>query len=236
LFYASVVTWAATRITMGAAYDKKAAEAISSIEKDMVSNIDDLFPEARKITSYADFYEVETMEGLKIRISKSEIPSSIFNEIDDIANKMARETFNKNSADPFRDVLGSGLQSNPTEWNDIISKVEQARGKVRYSETGTMAYSPASQGNPGELVIDRNASLSALKHEYQHFLDDMASGWSGRRIMYEDYKERIMWELRAYMTEIKEADRLGLQNVSNQLWENYLAERYDLLSRIKPIF
>lgn len=65
---------------------------------------------------------------------------------------------------------------------------------------------------------------------------DMASGWSGRRIMYEDYKERIMWELRAYMTEIKEADRLGLQNVSNQLWENYLAERYDLLSRIKPIF
>ncbi|HEY9062700.1 MAG TPA: S8 family serine peptidase [Pseudobacteroides sp.] len=215
---------------------KSAAGYVGMVKNIISTKVENLFVEAKRILKYTDYYEFETMEGLRFRIPKSQIDASKLDEIDDIATKMAKKVFNKNSADPFRDVLGAGLHSHPDEWNDIISKIQQAGGKVRYSDNGTMAYSPGSQGIPGEIIIDRNASFSALRHEYQHFLDDMASGWSGRRIMYEDFKERIMWELRAYMQEIKEADRLGLQEVSKQLWENYLAERFDLISRIMPIY
>lgn len=43
--------------------------------------------------------------------------------------------------------------------------------------------------------------------------------------MFEDPKMRVIKELRAYMVEIKEADRLGLKDVSRQLFENYRQER-----------
>lgn len=42
---------------------------------------------------------------------------------------------------------------------------------------------------------------------------------------------RIIKELRAYMVEIKEADRLGLKDISQQLFENYRAERADIIAR-----
>ena len=90
-----------------------------------------------------------------------------------------------------------------------------------------MAYAPGlKEGSPGQLVIDQNASLSALKHEYQHFLDARADGFpSFGKQMFEDPKKRVIKELRAYMVEIKEADRLGLKEVSKQLFENYRQER-----------
>jgi len=43
--------------------------------------------------------------------------------------------------------------------------------------------------------------------------------------MFEDPKARVIKELRAYMVEIKEADRLGLKEISEQLFENYRKER-----------
>lgn len=97
---------------------------------------------------------------------------------------------------------------------------------MRYRE-GNMAYAPGmTEGSPGQLVIDPNASLSALKHEYRHFLDAQAEGFpSFGKQMFEDPKARVIKELRAYMVEIKEADRLGLKEISEQLFENYRKER-----------
>lgn len=98
--------------------------------------------------------------------------------------------------------------------------------QVEYRE-GNMAYAPGmTEGSPGQLVIDPNASLSALKHEYRHFLDAQAEGFpSFGKQMFEDPKARVIKELRAYMVEIKEADRLGLKEISEQLFENYRKER-----------
>ena len=132
----------------------------------------------------------------------------------------------KNNSDPMRDALGSGRKSNPEEWNSIIQNLEKSGVEMRYRE-GNMAYAPGmTEGSPGQLVIDPNASLSALKHEYRHFLDAQAEGFpSFGKQMFEDPKARVIKELRAYMVEIKEADRLGLKEISEQLFENYRKER-----------
>lgn len=132
----------------------------------------------------------------------------------------------KNNSDPMRDVLGSGRNSNPVEWNSIIQDLEKNGVEIRYRE-GDMAYAPGlTDGSPGQLVIDPDASLSALKHEYRHFLDAQAEGFpSFGKQMFEDPKARVIKELRAYMVEIKEADRLGFKEASEQLFENYRQER-----------
>jgi len=132
----------------------------------------------------------------------------------------------KNNADPMREAVGSGRVSSPEEWNSIIQDLEKNGVEITYRE-GSMAYAPGlTDGSPGQLVIDPDASLSALRHEYQHFLDAQADGFpSFGKQMFEDPKTRVIKELRAYLVEIKEADRLGLKEVSEQLFENYRQER-----------
>ncbi|WP_073279430.1 hypothetical protein [Anaerocolumna jejuensis] len=66
------------------------------------------------------------------------------------------------------------------------------------------------------MVIDPETSYSALVHEYQHYLDDAAGGFQGMRQLY-DQNGRIIKELRAYMQEIKMADKMGLKDIANQL-------------------
>lgn len=134
--------------------------------------------------------------------------------------------FMKNNADPMRDVLGSGRVSNSEEWDDLIKILEDSGVEIKYRENA-MAYAPGlSDGNPGQITIDPDASLSALKHEYQHFLDAQAEGFpSFGKQMFEDPSSRAIKELRAYMVEIKEADSLGLKEISERLFENYRQER-----------
>ena len=121
----------------------------------------------------------------------------------------------KNNADPMRDVLGAGRISHPEEWDLIIKDLERNGVEVRYRE-GNMAYAPGlKDGDTGQLVIDPEASYSALMHEYQHFCDAKAEGFpSFKKQMFEDPKARVIKELRAYMIEIKMADSLGLKEVS----------------------
>lgn len=136
--------------------------------------------------------------------------------------------YKKNLDDPIRDVIGSGVDSNPNEWKAIIDELQDEGVEVVYRKD-TMAYSPApSPGRKGQLFIDPDASYSALVHEYQHYLDDLASGFPGMKQMFEK-NNRIVKELRAYMKEIKIADELGLKEVSSQLWDNYRKERANIL-------
>ena len=144
----------------------------------------------------------------------------------------SKDFYRKNPSDPIRDILGSGLESNPKEWNKLINEMVDNGVEIVYRD-GTMAYSPGLvPGTPGQLIIDKNASMSALIHEYQHYLDDVASGLPGMRQLYEQ-NPRIIKELRAYMKEIKIADELGLKDVSAQLWENYRQEREYILNIFK---
>lgn len=139
----------------------------------------------------------------------------------------------KNDADPFRDIYGPGRLSHPEEWDNIIKQAQEAGVEVRILDRDIMAYAP--KGNiPGQLNIYEDASISALRHEYQHFLDDMAKGYPKLDVTYE-FKNRIIMELRAYMVEIKEADQIGNKALAEQLWNNYRAERQYLIDSFGPV-
>ncbi|SCZ03969.1 hypothetical protein SAMN02787078_03798, partial [Lysinibacillus sp. SG9] len=139
----------------------------------------------------------------------------------------------KNDADPFRDIYGPGRLSHPEEWESIIKKTKEAGVEVRILDRDIMAYAPKGNG-PGQLNIYENASISALRHEYQHFLDDMSKGYPKLEVTYE-FKNRIIMELRAYMVEIKEAERIGNKALAEQLWNNYREERQYLIDAFGPI-
>lgn len=72
-----------------------------------------------------------------------------------------------------------------------------------------------------------------MRHEYQHFLDDKAKGYPAAEVTYE-FKNRIIMELRAYMVEIKEAERIGNKALAEHLWNNYRDERQYLIDNYRP--
>ncbi|MEN1990837.1 hypothetical protein RSX24_032065, partial [Paenibacillus sp. ES5-4] len=150
---------------------------------------------------------------------------------DDLAKKLDEGTGDatkfKFPDDPMRDVSGSGRISNPTEWNDILKDVESQGGKINYTtDSTTMGYGPnGTRGNPGTISIDPDASFSALKHEYQHFLDDKASGWEGWRVKLTDYDEAYRWEVNAYQIEIDMAKELGRNDIVEHLLKNLEKEK-----------
>jgi len=55
-------------------------------------------------------------------------------------------------------------------------------------------------------------------------VDDMAKNYPGMSYHFQT-KNRVQMELHAYMQEIKLADSLGLKDIANQLFENYIDER-----------
>lgn len=80
----------------------------------------------------------------------------------------------------------------------------------------TMAYGPDSLGSPGQFIIHPNASISAWKHEFQHFLDDKASGYQGRSLLANPNK-RFELEARAYNEEMRFARRMGYHHLVGEL-------------------
>jgi hypothetical protein len=66
-----------------------------------------------------------------------------------------------------------------------------------------MAYQPSSTaGRPGKFILEPDASVAALRHEMQHFRDDLAGGFPGLG-SYLSYESFWGMEYRAYMTEIR---------------------------------
>lgn len=52
---------------------------------------------------------------------------------------------------------------------------------------------------------------------------------------YQNWEARIADELKAYTIEIKEAEKLGLENVAEQLRKNFEAEKQYIIDRYGPI-
>jgi hypothetical protein len=124
-----------------------------------------------------------------------------------------RDRFYKGEGDGSadRDPLrrhGAGRDTHPQEWEDSIQRARDAGVEVRF-QSGSMAYAPGTMpGNPGQLIIDPDASIGAMRHEMRHLLDDQAQGWGGFRQMY-DPQHAYQMEYRAYMEEINYAESIG---------------------------
>ncbi|MCM3175023.1 WXG100 family type VII secretion target [Paenibacillus sp. MER 99-2] len=139
-----------------------------------------------------------------------------------------------NPADPFRDAFGAGLKSHPEEWHKLIKVMEENGVEVVYRE-GALGYGPLRKGEPGQILIDPEASMSSLRHEYSHYVEAKSNGFPSAAESYQNWEGRIADELKAYTIEIKEAKRLGLDNIAEQLQKNFEAEKQYILDRYGPI-
>ncbi|MCH7344482.1 hypothetical protein LZ017_13950 [Pelomonas sp. CA6] len=107
-----------------------------------------------------------------------------------------------NYGDHLRPVLGPATLSHPEEVASILSRAEEMGIGVRY-EAGRLAYEPALRsGTPGTLILDPDASIGALRHEWKHAVDNADLGHPGFRLMADS---DAFWRLeyRGYMEEIR---------------------------------
>lgn len=102
-------------------------------------------------------------------------------------------------------------------------------------EKALLAYRPLREGVPGQILVDPDASMSALRHEYNHFLEAKANGYPSAAECYQNWEARIEDESKAYNIEIEEAKRLGLDNVAEQLQKNFEDEKQYITDRFGPI-
>ncbi|MBW7929557.1 MAG: RHS repeat-associated core domain-containing protein, partial [Fimbriimonadaceae bacterium] len=124
-------------------------------------------------------------------------------------------------ADVMRSRLGPAHESAPLQY-DAIREVLEAEGvTLRFSE-GEYAYGAAT-GSPGNLVIDPNASISAWRHEYYHFLFDQKLGYPGFAFYGRNPQVRWASERGAYLIEIRMARQYGDEGARRALvkmaWE-----------------
>lgn len=73
--------------------------------------------------------------------------------------------------------------------------------EVVESDSPGIIYQPRS-GRPGRIRIDKDASYSALLHEYTHAMDDYKGGWNAFKDVW-NASRAVEYETRAYDAEIK---------------------------------
>lgn len=110
-------------------------------------------------------------------------------------------------ADVMRTRLGPAYDSAPLQYAAIREVLEKEGVTLRFSK-GEYAYGAAT-GRPGNLVIDPDASISAWRHEYYHFLFDQKLGYPG--FAFYGRNPHIRWasERGAYLIEIHMARQHG---------------------------
>ncbi|NRR28664.1 hypothetical protein HSX11_00390 [Oxalobacteraceae bacterium] len=127
--------------------------------------------------------------------------------------------------DRLKEIMGSARINNPAEFTSIINDLRASGVTISY-RPGQLAYGPAASiGHPGNIVLDPDSSLSAILHEYGHFLDDRALDYPSQRYYYENPRARIDTERTQYLREIRIARRFGAATARRQLINDYLAER-----------
>jgi hypothetical protein len=105
--------------------------------------------------------------------------------------------------DLLRARLGSGRESHAEEYEQILADLADAGVEIDY-RNGQLAYSPA-RGGPGRLILDPEASIAALRHEYRHFCDIRDAGYRGLSYYLMNVNEFAKLEVRGYLEEIRTA-------------------------------
>lgn len=137
--------------------------------------------------------------------------------------QLGRDEALLSEADPARAVLGPATESHPEEIAQMRQALTDAGVEVR-DRPDAMAYAPGLRpGEPGQFVIDPDASYPAWLHEFQHAMDDKAAGWGGMRALM-DPQTRWSFENAAYGREIDFMRGLGHDDVVAKLQDLKKAE------------
>lgn len=131
--------------------------------------------------------------------------------------------------DPARDKYGAARFSHPQEFDEKIKELEEAGVELDFSRP-SMAYQPA-KGKPGKFILDKEASVSALRHEFRHFLEDRAMDYPGLAYWREDDERFWRMEFLAYMEEIKFAREQKDYDLGRKIAKLMRAERNRIFGR-----
>jgi len=152
--------------------------------------------------------------------------SAVSDVAETVATGAARTSRFLSQADLLLPRLGPAYLSHPEEYDAIMQDLETSGVDVQFRE-GQLAYS-AEVGGPGRMILDRDASIGALRHEYRHFLDVRAAGYPG----YTYYRGNVLefWrlEFNAYMEEIRIARQLREFDIGRGILQQMRARRAEI--------
>ncbi len=146
-------------------------------------------------------------------------------EVDDLLIKIGNRNVYNSKADPVFDILGPAYKSHPRRAEEILETLKAKKVEIIYKNDETLAYAPLRKGEPGQIHIHKEASISALENELRHFLDDESNGFLGGGGLY-DINNRVSTELNAYSLEIDFVKKLADDNSSTikKLKDNFREE------------
>ncbi|QDZ63729.1 hypothetical protein EVD20_15770 [Elizabethkingia bruuniana] len=150
--------------------------------------------------------------------------------IDDVLSDL--EKYNT-KADPVVELFGPGFNSHPREWSKLIKELIKNKVEIIYKDSEALAYVPGySKGKPGQIILNKEASFSALLHEFEHFVTDKNAGYLGFEGVY-DPNFRTMSEIISYEKEIDFVKKNGNNSeIINRLKINLKEEVDDFSKRI----
>jgi hypothetical protein len=112
-----------------------------------------------------------------------------------------------------------------------VRDLEAAGVDVDY-RAGNLAYSPA-KGGPGRIVLDPEASIGALRHEFQHFKDIQAAEFpGGMGYWYDQPRGFARIEVGGYLKEITTARQTGNADLVPKIVEQ-LRDRVRYLKQLE---
>ena len=145
------------------------------------------------------------------------------------AEKRDKPTF-RSGSDSAREYYGPGRASHPAAWRQALADLERAGADISW-RPGQLGYSPGD-GRPGRVILDPDASYSALRHEARHFWDDRSRGWPG--LVYYLYRQPDeFWQLEynGYLEEIKLARAAKNFDLGWKIVQDMRARRREILGR-----
>jgi hypothetical protein len=142
---------------------------------------------------------------------------------------LAAERAFPSGGDRLLGTLGPARLNHADELASTIQRIEGAGGTVDF-RAGNLAFSP-SRGAPGRVILDPNASISAVRHEAGHFFDDIGLGSPGMGYYMQNPSVRWASERSSYLREIRAARLLGDQNARRMLIQDAAAEKAAIFGR-----
>lgn len=86
------------------------------------------------------------------------------------------------------------------------------------------------RGRPGKLILDPEASIGAVRHEYRHVLDDIEAGHPGMRII-QDSETYWKFEYRGYVQELNLAREIRDYDSVKFILQEMRMRRMEILGR-----
>jgi RHS repeat-associated protein len=183
-------------------------------------------PEAGLINSVEDAVKFATAAAAVVEVEDA---AKIALQATKPCIKAAESGVFSSGGDRLLGALGPASLNHAEELAATIERIEGAGGNIAWRE-GEFAFSPAA-GQPGRVILDPNASISAVRHEAGHFFDDLGLGHPGMGYYIQNPEVRWASEYSSYIREINLARRVGDRTSAWQLLQDARAERTAILGR-----